>query len=614
MSEIDLKAVQLFLKLAEMAGFVSHDQLLQTRKKFFQDLSAVSQLTTQWGMKRESASLLWQIVKIAPALRQEETVFRKAVALTELPESLRRELLFADILLRRRLVALDEINAALKSRQQTAGDLSLGQILMRRRLISPEQFLHVAQECQREGENLLNKVVRGTADMIEMAHPDTPVHIGRYEIVRELGRGGMGVVYEARDVELNRLVAIKTLLAGELSNAEDVERFKREAEVTAAFNHPGIVPIHEVGMHGNIHYFTMDYIDGMSLSEYVRSTSPTLKKTVGMMLEVSDALRYAHEMGVVHRDIKPANILVDPEGRPHLTDFGLARVQGEQGLTMSGVALGTPYYMSPEQAQAKGNEIDFRSDIYSLGALFYELLAGRPPFFGASLADTLHAVIHDDPVPLRQLVPGFPIDLETICLKCLEKDKANRYPNVKSLMRDMERFQQGEVIRARRLNPWEMTVKWGRQNKITAAALGTIAFLLIIFILVRRSDTGAIQTARAEANKIRKVQEEERAQRVQAESKLQQTALTLERERKVHEVEKREFQETKLQAQETKQRAEAIAREHLDLKFKLGEAYYAQGKYREALAEFQYCEQCNPEFQKSLVQQRLKAIRHHLGR
>ena len=414
------------------------------------------------------------------------------------------------------------MNSALREVQKQEIKISLGQILIRKHLISPHEFVQINKTTVYSQESkILNRFAKNQINgVIEFCPQDTPFSIAHYEIIREIARGGMGVVYEAKDTRSEKIVALKTLISGEMADSLEIERFLREARLTLDFDHPGIVPIHEVGSHENLHYFTMDYIEGLSLSDYVRETRAPLRKIVKMMSQIVNALSYAHSKGVIHRDIKPANIMVDTSGNPLIMDFGLGRRKDEsQKLTMSGVALGTPSYMPPEQAQGRLKEIDAKSDIYSIGAVFYELLAGRPPFSGASLAETLQAVIHDEPIALSQLVPGIPQNIETICMKCLAKNKQRRYHNAKSLLRDLDRFLRGDTIRARRLSFHEIALKWIRRNKLSAIYMAVISFLMVLLFTIVATKNASILDV------VKKYKKESKQRDKLAEEKKNLTAL-----------------------------------------------------------------------------------------
>ena len=255
--------------------------------------------------------------------------------------------------------------------------------------------------------------------------PESPRRVryfGDYEIVRELARGGMGVVFEARQVKLNRRVALKMILAGQLADEDAVRRFYTEAEAAANLDHPGIVPIYEVGQHDGQHFFSMGFVEGQSVAQRLADGPLPPRDAAALLVKVAEAIEYAHRHGVIHRDIKPANILLDGSGNPRVTDFGLAKkLETDSGLTGSGQIMGTPSYMPPEQAGGKRGEIGPAADVYALGATLYCLVTGRPPFQAATVMDTVLQVLSDEPVPLRRLNASIPRDLETICLKCLEK-------------------------------------------------------------------------------------------------------------------------------------------------------------------------------------------------
>ncbi len=277
---------------------------------------------------------------------------------------------------------------------------------------------------------------------------------GEYEILTEIARGGMGVVYRARQTTLDRIVALKMILAGRLANIDDVTRFRTEAEAAAKLQHPNIVAVFDVGDQEGQHYFTMEYIEGVSLDQRLAQGPLAGKAAARYVRILARAVHYAHEHGIVHRDLKPSNILIDADDEPHITDFGLAKRlgPGDSGNTRSGAILGTPSYMSPEQAQGKTGEIGRPSDIYSLGAVLYELVTGRPPFRAETPLDTVLQVIDHQPVPPRLLNPRVDHDLETICLKCLEKDPEMRYASAEDLGEDLQRYLNGDSISARSFN------------------------------------------------------------------------------------------------------------------------------------------------------------------
>lgn len=301
---------------------------------------------------------------------------------------------------------------------------------------------------------------------------------GDYEILRELARGGMGVVFLARQISLNRPVAVKMILAGQLADEADVRRFYTEAEAAANLDHPGIVPIHEVGQHQGQHYFSMGFVDGPSLAQRLVEGPIPPREAAGLMAQVAEAIAYAHRRGLIHRDIKPGNILLDRDGTPRLTDFGLVKkVEGDSALTASGQVMGTPSYMPPEQAGGQGAAAGPAADVYAIGATLYALATGRPPFQAATPTDTILQVIHQEPVPPRRLNPGIPRDLETICLKCLEKDPARRYATAEALVGELRRFLDGKPILARPVSLLERAWRWSRRNRLAAALITVVAML-----------------------------------------------------------------------------------------------------------------------------------------
>jgi WD40 repeat protein len=301
---------------------------------------------------------------------------------------------------------------------------------------------------------------------------------GDYELRREIARGGMGVVYEARQVSLDRPVALKMILAGQLASAIDVERFRREAESAANLDHPGIVPIYEVGQHEGQHYISMAYVEGRSLGQRLAEGPLRVREAAELIRRVSEAIDYAHRRGVIHRDLKPANILLDQDCNPRVTDFGLAKkVQSDGGLTASGQIMGTPSYVPPEQTSDRRGEVGPAADVYSLGATLYALVTGRPPFQASTAVETVLMVLSDEPVPPRRLNASIPRDLETICLKCLEKAQSRRYARARDLGADLARYLTGEPIMARPVTRSERAVKWARRKPAIAALMGLVALV-----------------------------------------------------------------------------------------------------------------------------------------
>jgi serine/threonine-protein kinase len=304
-------------------------------------------------------------------------------------------------------------------------------------------------------------------------------HIPGYEVESLLGRGGMGIVFRARHLKLNRLVALKMALGGAYAEPRERLRFQREAEAVAALRHPNIVQVYDVGDSDGQLYFTMEYVEGGSLAAKVAGTSQPIDQAVQWSATMARAVQEAHARGIIHRDLKPGNVLLTADGAPKITDFGLARrLESGAQLTQSGVPLGTPCYMSPEQAQGRAHAIGTSVDVYALGAILYELLTGRPPFLGETAAGTLQQVITQDPVAPSRLNPKVPRDLETICLKCLQKAPAHRYATALELAEDLGRYQRGEPITARPVSRPERVVRWV-QRKPAIAALIVTALMLI---------------------------------------------------------------------------------------------------------------------------------------
>jgi WD40 repeat protein/tRNA A-37 threonylcarbamoyl transferase component Bud32 len=313
---------------------------------------------------------------------------------------------------------------------------------------------------------------------------------GGYELLGEIGRGGMGVVYRARQLAINRVVALKMLLHGRFSEAAFVQRFRLEAEAAAHLDHPNIVPIYEVGQHEGQPYYSMKLIEGQNLdqanaecrmqnAEFKRSSADWLRQSVGLVATIAQAVHYAHERGVLHRDIKPHNILLDAEGQPHLTDFGLAKLlDQDSGLTASAAVIGSPGFMAPEQAAGKTKQVTTAADVYGLGAVLYVLLTGKPVFPADTPLETIRRVIEQEPVRPRLANPAVDRDLETICLKCLHKEPARRYASAQALAEDLECWLRAEPIQARRATQVEKIWLWCRRQPMRAGLTGA---LLLVF-------------------------------------------------------------------------------------------------------------------------------------
>jgi WD40 repeat protein len=328
-----------------------------------------------------------------------------------------------------------------------------------------------------------------------------------YDLLRELARGGMGVVYLARTRELERLCALKMILSGAHAGPEAIRRFHAEAGTAAKLRHPGIVQVYRLGGHDGRPYLELEYLDGGSLAARLDGTPWEPRRAAALLAPVAEAVAEAHRRGVVHRDLKPANILLDADGRPKVSDFGLAKLLGQvNGLTESGAILGSPWYMAPEQADGHAREVGEPADVHALGAVLYELLTGRPPFKAATVLETLEQVKSAVPVGPRRLVPSVPKDLETIALQCLAKAPSQRYPDAAALADDLNRFLRGEPVRARPVGPVLRFGRWCARNPLLAALeaavlvlLGTVALVSVVLALRSRHEARRVAEGRLAA-------------------------------------------------------------------------------------------------------------------
>ena len=361
-------------------------------------------------------------------------------------------------------------------------------------------------------------------------------YFGDYELLEEIARGGMGVIYKARQISLDRIVAVKMMRPGLLATEEEIKRFHAEATAAANLQHPNIVSIYEVGEQDGLHYFSMEYIAGTSLAQVVQQ-HPLLPSNAARHVQtVAEAIHYAHTKGTLHRDLKPSNILVDLSDRLHITDFGLAKqIHTETTLTLAGAVLGTPNYMAPEQAAAANGHYGPTSDVYALGAILYELVTGKPPFQAATPLQTIKLVLEAEPVSPRVITPGLSRDLETICLKCLAKEPRRRYQSAQELADDLGRFQRGEPILARSVSAPTRMWSWCRRNPwptVAAVSLVAIAVLATVSAIAFRERLwhSLLQQARLQrltGNRNDEMETLKQAARIRNNSDLRQEAIQM---------------------------------------------------------------------------------------
>ncbi len=308
-----------------------------------------------------------------------------------------------------------------------------------------------------------------------LASPSMLMDFGDYELLEQIGRGGQGVVFRARQKSLNRTVALKVISLGQWASEAHVKRFRREAEAAARLEHPCIVPIYEVGERDGSCYFSMKFVEGGQLDEVIRREPMPPRRAAELIAKVARTVHYAHEHGILHRDIKPGNILLDAKGEPHLTDFGLARlVESESTVTRTLEVLGTPSYMAPEQAEGENEAVSSATDVYGIGAVLYQLLTGQPPFAGGTTYETIKLLLDTEPRPPRLLNPKIDRDLSTICLKCLEKDPQRRYSSALALAEDSERWLKHEPIQARHTGIFARGQKWVLRNPTSALLVASL--------------------------------------------------------------------------------------------------------------------------------------------
>jgi serine/threonine-protein kinase len=329
--------------------------------------------------------------------------------------------------------------------------------------------------------------------------PDAAVVPG-YEILGVLGRGGMGVVYKAKHLRLKRIVALKMVIAGAHAGPQQLARFFIEAEAIAQLQHPNIVQVYEIGDQAGLPFFALEYVDGGCLQDKLDGKPQKPRDAARMAETLAKAMAYAHMQGIIHRDLKPANVLLTTDGEPKITDFGLAKkLEEDSSQTKSGTLMGTPHYMAPEQARGDTHDVGPLADVYALGVILYEMLTGRTPFVGTSIMETLRQVQQQEPVPPHRLQPAVPADLDTITLKCLQKDPAKRYPSADALADDLRRFLSDQPILARPVGPLERTWRWCRRNPRVAALSAAVLGLLVTVAVTSTVMAFKISAEHAEA-------------------------------------------------------------------------------------------------------------------
>lgn len=394
-----------------------------------------------------------------------------------------------------------------------------------------------------------------------------PDRMGDFRIVRELGRGGMGIVYEAEQVSLKRRVALKVAPPSLALNEEAMQRFHREAQALAKIRHPNIVQIYENGESGGHHYYAMEFVDGRGVDDMIRETKKDPKLAAKIAAQIADALQAAHAEKVIHRDVKPSNILVDGKGQAHLTDFGLARGTEDVGLTREGYAVGTPAYMPPEQALGQKSKIGPLSDVYSLGATLYTMVAGQPPYLGQTPEAILTAIAAREPVPPTQWAKALPRDLATIIARSMERAPERRYASAQEFGDDLRRFLAGEAIHARPVATSEKIVRFARRNRVVLGVGGSVGVLGLVVAIVlvfsgKKKVEEVSQQAKQEAVQAREQNEEEKKKiEEDANQRVEEAEREKEEERKRAEEERRKKEEAEAEAQRTEEERKRLEEE-----------------------------------------------------
>lgn len=454
----------------------------------------------------------------------------------------REDAILAKVLVVLKLVDQKTLHDTYKEIQQSSQEESckLGQMLLRKRLLSINDYTKAMTIVRQQAQILYQKTIesqeaqtarlerkippeilaaqnptqttKAEIDPIKekklpekpASSPKNAMRFGSYEVIEEIARGGMGIVYKARQLHLNRIVALKVLLAGGAASETEIQRFRREAEAAGSLQHPNIVSIYEIGEENKHHYFTMDFIEGPTLQQLIKKK--TRRKLLLQILEkVARAMAHAHQRGIVHRDIKPSNIIVSSENEPKITDFGLAKkLDTNTMLTESGATLGTPYYMAPEQTQGL-KDIDGRADIYSMGVMLYEILTNRLPFNAGTLVELYHKIVEEEPVLPSRLNRKVDKEIELVCLKAMEKEPGRRYQTASELADDLNRYLNGESVSARRANPVYRFVRKAHKNKhflLVTGCISLLVALMLLFFILQINEKSLQQKQLLQANAL----------------------------------------------------------------------------------------------------------------